>query len=466
MKRIFTFLLCFAILFTLSAPLFAASDTVTLYFRNTVGFNNVYAYAFSSSGENASYPGVEMTHVGVDLYKVDISSTFRSICFNDGLYSTFTTTVPTGDDNVFVYMGNSEEGRWMKNSTIGASGTSTNDGDTSNPTDIGVKGNFIAGKPVADAVISVDVSWESMNNFVYTDGAMGSWNPSDHSYSGGSEGGWSTNKSGITVTNHSNVPVIADFAFNPSTGIKTTGSFYSKSGDTYTVLKTDKQNTVLYSATVGSQQSEAESGTVYFGVSGAKITSGGELGTVTVTVAKDNATYITSFDDLLSAFETGGNFRLACDINEVDSYVSDYDTFVSKTISIDLRGKTLEAILTLNNRNLTIKNGTVNTSGISQNSIYVNENSTLTIEDCSLIGGLNGSSVSAVYESATVILRGNVDLRYSGFSVYGGDPGGTVTILEGTYNFDPTEYVDADSYTVTPNSAADPTSWTVTEKNA
>lgn len=122
--------------------------------------------------------------------------------------------------------------------------------------------------------------------------------------------------------------------------------------------------------------------------------------------------------------------------------------------------------MTLNNRNLTIKNGTVNTSGISQNSIYVNENSTLTIEDCSLIGGLNGSSVSAVYESATVILRGNVDLRYSGFSVYGGDPGGTVTILEGTYNFDPTEYVDADSYTVTPNSAADPTSWTVTEKNA
>lgn len=34
----------------------------------------------------------------------------------------------------------------------------------------------------------------------------------------------------------------------------------------------------------------------------------------------------------------------------------------------------------------------------------------------------------------------------------------------GTYNFDPTAYVDTDNYTVTPNSSESPTSWTVTAK--
>ena len=38
---------------------------------------------------------------------------------------------------------------------------------------------------------------------------------------------------------------------------------------------------------------------------------------------------------------------------------------------------------------------------------------------------------------------------------------GNVTVLPGTYNFDPTSYVDADTYTVTDNGDG---TWTVAEK--
>ena len=60
-------------------------------------------------------------------------------------------------------------------------------------------------------VVSVDVGWEEMS-FKYTEGEK-QWDPGTHSYIGGENGGWSDNKPGITMTNHSNVDVVAELSF-------------------------------------------------------------------------------------------------------------------------------------------------------------------------------------------------------------------------------------------------------------
>ena len=56
-------------------------------------------------------------------------------------------------------------------------------------------------------VVSVDVGWEEIS-FKDTEGEK-QWDPGTHSYIGGENGGWSDNKPGITMTNHSNVDVVA-----------------------------------------------------------------------------------------------------------------------------------------------------------------------------------------------------------------------------------------------------------------
>ena len=57
-------------------------------------------------------------------------------------------------------------------------------------------------------------------------------------------------------------------------------------------------------------------------------------------------------------------------------------------------------------------------------------------------------------DGGTVSLEGAVNLS--------GEIYGNVTVLPGTYNFDPTSYVDADTYTVNYNDYDD--TWTVTAK--
>ena len=130
-------------------------------------------------------------------------------------------------------------------------------------------------------VVSVDVGWEEMS-FKYTEGEK-QWDPGTHSYIGGENGGWSDNKPGITMTNHSNVDVVAELSFTPSTSV--TGTFYSKSGDTYTALSAAEQGANLSAAIEGSAQSAADAKTFYFGISGGAITKNATLGTITVSIS-------------------------------------------------------------------------------------------------------------------------------------------------------------------------------------
>ena len=130
-------------------------------------------------------------------------------------------------------------------------------------------------------VVSVDVGWEEMS-FKYTEGEK-QWDPGTHSYIGGENGGWSENKPGITMTNHSNVDVVAELSFAPAASV--TGTFYSKSGDTYTALSADEQGAILSAAAEGSEQSAADAKTFYFGISGGAITKNTSLGTITVSIS-------------------------------------------------------------------------------------------------------------------------------------------------------------------------------------
>ena len=130
-------------------------------------------------------------------------------------------------------------------------------------------------------VVSVDVGWEEMS-FKYTEGEK-QWDPGTHSYIGGENGGWSDNKPGITMTNHSNVDVVAELSFAPAASV--TGTFYSKSGDTYTALSADEQGANLSAAAEGSEQSAADAKTFYFGISGGAITKNTSLGTITVSIS-------------------------------------------------------------------------------------------------------------------------------------------------------------------------------------
>lgn len=67
-------------------------------------------------------------------------------------------------------------------------------------------------------VYSVDISWGAMK-FTYTETGTRTWNPADHSYNGEPSGAWEAEGNTITVTNHSNADVTADFAFQPAEGI-------------------------------------------------------------------------------------------------------------------------------------------------------------------------------------------------------------------------------------------------------
>lgn len=152
--------------------------------------------------------------------------------------------------------------------------------------DIKVEAVYAAGS-AAKPTVSVDVIWEAME-FTYTEGSQGEWHPDGHTYTGKTAGKWSENKPGITVTNHSNVGIEAGFAFAPATGVTTTGTFYTKNGDTYTEFADGKFALPTAENTKRSdgEDDTSPTNTIYFGVSGDKVMADSTLGSITVTIGK------------------------------------------------------------------------------------------------------------------------------------------------------------------------------------
>ena len=318
----------------------------------------------------------------------------------------------------------------------------------------------------ADEKISVDIVWEAMN-FTYTAASQGTWNPVTHIYDGATAGGWSDNNPAITVKNHSNTDIYATLDFTTDvTGI--VGTFTEASG-------TANDNILELATAVGTEVANAPTATANFGINGAAIDADQKLGTITVSIAKavETATVVTTFAELQAAVNNGGTVKLGGNITLEDTLIIE----TASPMILDLNGHTITGTyksVYLMSGTCTIRGGSITVTGETAVCNY-SGTGTLMIEDCTIRSELtalyNGATdaVTTVKNSTlirddsneyvvfansgTVSLEGTVNL--SGI-IYG-----NVTVLPGTYNFDPTSYVDADTYTVTDNGDG---TWTVAAK--
>lgn len=128
----------------------------------------------------------------------------------------------------------------------------------------------------ADTVYSVDIAWGDMQ-YKYTVSTEGTWNPSTHKFDGASEtGNWScdTGANQVTVTNHSNAAVKAEFDYEAEGEYKgITGSFDG--------------STVNLATAEGTEVLNAPKATSTLSLSGAlkkNVTTPTTIGTATVTL--------------------------------------------------------------------------------------------------------------------------------------------------------------------------------------
>ena len=343
---------------------------------------------------------------------------------------------------------------------------------------IEIVGTYTPGT-AADEIISVDIVWDAMD-FTYTAASQGTWNPATHAYDGATAGGWSDNTPAITVTNHSNVAVNASLTFTADvSGV--VGTFTEASG-------TANDNILNLATAEGTEVANAPTATANFGISGAAIDADKTLGTITVSIAKadsseggETAPVVTTLEELQAAVNAGGTVKLGGNIP-----LGDETLVVSSSVPVilDLNRYTL----TSNNYTsiqvqpdviCTIKNGTVtntadmytvsNFGTLTVQNCTLNANNryplynlcTATVTDSTLNGNCGGNSIcndQAYSDTVTLTLSGTVNMEGGIYNIYAAS---VVTILPGTYNFDPTSYVDADTYTVTDNGGD---TWTVTAK--
>ena len=334
---------------------------------------------------------------------------------------------------------------------------------------ITITGVYQAGT-TADEKISVDIVWDAME-FTYAAPSQGTWNPAAHAYEGATEGGWSDNTRTITVTNHSNVAVNATLAFTAAVdGV--VGAFTEASG-------TENDNILNLATAVGTTVENAPTATANFGISGTAIDANQKLGTITVTIKN----VIDTFAELQAAVNAGGTVKLGGNITLGD------ETLVvgsSVPVILDLNGYTLTSnsnapIQVQPDVICTIKNGTVTNTAEMKAAVFncgtltvqnctLNANNyfslynccTATVTDSTLNGNYNGNSICndhAYSDTVTLTLSGTVRMDGGVYNQYNAS---VVTVLPGTYNFDPTSYVDADTYTVNYNDYDD--TWTVASK--
>ena len=332
-----------------------------------------------------------------------------------------------------------------------------------------VTGVYQAGK-AADEKISVDLVWDAMD-FTYTAPSQGTWNPATHTYEGATEGGWSDNTPAITVKNHSNVALNATLGFTPDvTGV--VGTFTEASG-------TANDNILELATAVDTEVSNAPTATANFGISGAAIDADKALGTVTATIAKAGESGgVTTFEDLQAAVNAGGTVKLGGDI----TLESSLNIEAATPVVLDLNGHTItgsgrSVCVWLLSGSCTIRGGSITATG--DNAVYnYSKSGTLMIEGCTIRTDRSAlysgdddavttvknstliSDIAAIFcESGTISLEGTVNLSGKRYTI--NTMNGNVTVVAGTYNFDPTSYVDTGAYTVTDN---DDGTWTVTAK--
>lgn len=89
-------------------------------------------------------------------------------------------------------------------------------------------------------VYSVDISWEGLS-FTYHGQTDGTWNATEHKYTGTIEAGWNEGTGTITVTNHSNTAITVTPSYKAAEGYEAVGmTFGNLNEDKLTVATADK----------------------------------------------------------------------------------------------------------------------------------------------------------------------------------------------------------------------------------
>ena len=148
-----------------------------------------------------------------------------------------------------------------------------------------VQGKYKAGAE-SPVTISADITWDKKiryaktaykdMTFDYTEGEK-TWNTETHQVDQ-ADGKWTSDTKAITVTNHSNVGIMAKFNFAPEGDIE--GSF-TKDGTSTDKLELDTIKNL-------DEGSAAPSDTMNFGITGGAISENCKLGTITVYIAPND----------------------------------------------------------------------------------------------------------------------------------------------------------------------------------
>lgn len=85
----------------------STSTSNTIYFKNTSNWSTVYAYAWTHSNKNASWPGEKMDSVGNGVYKITLSSDYENIIFNNKNGTQTGDLVIPGNNQIYDYSKNS-----------------------------------------------------------------------------------------------------------------------------------------------------------------------------------------------------------------------------------------------------------------------------------------------------------------------------------------------------------------------
>ena len=149
----------------------------------------------------------------------------------------------------------------------------TNDGTEA--TSINVNALYTDGVSTPE-VISVNVEWGAMR-FTYAVSGTNNWDAAMHEYVAATTEAWSADGNTVTVTNHSNIAVKANLAFEADAAYSTVaGSF--------------DQNELTLKSGEGLAYAEADQATAALTLAGtldSTVTSFTKVGTVTVSIAKN-----------------------------------------------------------------------------------------------------------------------------------------------------------------------------------
>ena len=141
--------------------------------------------------------------------------------------------------------------------------------------DASVKATYEEGTDASAVIFSVDIEWEGLS-FTYYEESNPVWDPTTHDYTSGEyqAEGWDKSQAGtVTVTNHSNTDILANFTYG------------AKSGFESATMNFDFAQ-IYVASPVADKTEKTSSNSVVPGGTLPEGTEDAEIGTITVTISQ------------------------------------------------------------------------------------------------------------------------------------------------------------------------------------